>query len=139
MAFSIPIAPAFAFRPFALDSEYMEPLPGEPDPSGGTPGPGCGTQTSPKQDTASRQRLAPLYRVLIHNDAVTTMEFVVLVLERVFKKDTRAAIEIMMTAHNTGVALVAVLPLEQAELRVDQAHSLARTEKFPLTFTYEPE
>ena len=45
----------------------------------------------------------------------------------------------MFTAHNTGVALVTVLPLEEAELRTEQAHSLARTQKFPLTFTYEPE
>ena len=84
-------------------------------------------------------RQAPQCRVLIHNDDVTPMDFVVCVLLEVFKKNEADAIEIMLTAHSTGVALVAVLPLEEAELRVDQAHSMARTAKYPLTFTCEPE
>ena len=94
-------------------------------------------RTHQKPDTTAR--LVPLYRVLIHNDDVTTMEFVVHVLQKVFQKDLEEAVRIMLTAHRTSVALVAVLPLEQAELRMDQAHSLARTAKFPLTFTCEPE
>lgn len=111
-----------------------------PDPSkDGSPTAPCETQARPEQDTASRQRLTPLYRVLIHNDDVTPMDFVVIVLIQVFKKDMREAHEIMLEAHGAGTALVTVLPLEQAELRVDQAHSLARTAKFPLTFSYEPE
>ena len=89
--------------------------------------------------TDSAARLAPLYRVLVHNDDVTTMDFVVRVLQTVFHKPPGEALEIMLTAHQTGVALVAVLPLEHAELKVDQAHSLARAAKFPLTFTCEPE
>jgi ATP-dependent Clp protease adaptor protein ClpS len=90
-------------------------------------------------ETKDKVRLAPQYRILIHNDDVTPMDFVVYVLMSVFKKNVEEAADIMLTAHNTGVALVAVMPLEQAELRVDQAHALARTAKFPLTFTYEPE
>jgi ATP-dependent Clp protease adaptor protein ClpS len=90
-------------------------------------------------DIKDQVRLAPQCRVLIHNDDVTPMDFVVLTLLEVFKKNEADAIEIMLTAHNTGVALVAVLPLEEAELRVDQAHSKARTAKYPLTFTCEPE
>jgi ATP-dependent Clp protease adaptor protein ClpS len=98
-------------------------------------------RTEVKTDAATEDqtRLAPLYKVLIHNDDVTTMEFVVYVLQEVFKKPLQEAVEIMLTAHETGVALVAVLPLEQAELRVDQAHSLARAAKYPLALTYEPE
>jgi ATP-dependent Clp protease adapter protein ClpS len=45
----------------------------------------------------------------------------------------------MLQAHQTGTALVAVMPLEVAELRIDQAHSMARTAKYPLTFSCEPE
>ena len=45
----------------------------------------------------------------------------------------------MREAHDTGVAFVAAFSFEQAEFRVEQAHSLARTNKFPLTFTYEQE
>lgn len=90
-------------------------------------------------DTSEKTRLAPQYRVLIHNDDVTPMDFVVHVLVSIFRKELQDAFETMLTAHNTGVALVAVMPLEQAELRVDQAHAMARTQKYPLTFTYEPE
>ena len=92
-----------------------------------------------KKVTDARPRLAPLYRVLVHNDDVTTAEFVVYILMDIFKKNVSDAAEIMTTAHNSGVALVVVLPLEEAELRVEQAHSKARTAKYPLTFTYEPE
>ena len=93
----------------------------------------------PKQITEIKPRLTPMYKILIHNDDVTPMEFVVYVLMEVFKKNIQDAAEIMIVAHKTGVALVTVLPLEQAELRSQQAHSLARTQKFPLMFTYEPE
>ena len=51
----------------------------------------------------------------------------------------RDALAHLLEAHRTGVALVAVLGWEQAEHRVGQAHSLARTRKYPLTFTIEPE
>ncbi len=89
--------------------------------------------------TVVKPRLTPLYRVLIHNDPVTSMDFVVHVLVSVFSKDFVEAMQIMLAAHEGGVALVAVLPLEQAELRVDQAHALARARKYPLTLTFEPE
>jgi ATP-dependent Clp protease adaptor protein ClpS len=85
-----------------------------------------------------KPRLTPMYRVLIHNDSVTSMEFVVEALMRFFGKSGAEAVDIMMEAHQSGVALVAVLPLEQAELRVEQTHALARTRKYPLTLTYEP-
>jgi len=88
--------------------------------------------------TEQKPKLAPHYRVLIHNDDVTPMDFVVGVLREIFKKGVTDAMQIMLTAHFTGVALVVVLPLEEAELRVQQAHSVARTAKYPLTFSYEP-
>ncbi len=93
----------------------------------------------PEITTQQVPRLTPRYRVLIHNDDVTPMDFVVHVLLAVFKKEIQDAMEIMITAHKTGVALVVVLPLEEAELRIEQAYSMSRTQKFPLTFTCEPE
>ena len=74
-----------------------------------------------KEDTQVTPRLAPRYRVLVHNDEVTTAEFVVDVLIGIFKKDVNEAVSIMETAHHSGVALVVVLSLEEAELRVEQA------------------
>ncbi|MGD0090714.1 MAG: ATP-dependent Clp protease adaptor ClpS [Planctomycetota bacterium] len=95
----------------------------------------------PQQATVVKEevRLAPLYRILVHNDDVTPMDFVIRMLLEVFRKNEADAVEIMLKAHTSGVALVAVLPLEEAEFRVDQAHAQARTAKYPLTFTYEPE
>ncbi|HYF51269.1 MAG TPA: ATP-dependent Clp protease adaptor ClpS [Planctomycetota bacterium] len=94
-------------------------------------------KTVPEQE--QQTRLTPRYKVLIHNDDVTPMEFVVKVLQEIFKKSLFESTQIMLKAHFTGVALVTVLPLEEAELRIEQAHSMARPRKYPLTFTCEPE
>ena len=96
-------------------------------------------KTQQDQETRSRTQHAPRYRVLIHNDDVTPMEFVVSTLRSVFHKRMTEAVTIMLRAHTTGIAHVDTLPLEQAEFRVDQAHSLARVQKLPLKLTYEPE
>lgn len=95
------------------------------------------TETIPvtREDT----KLAPLHRVLLHNDDVTPMDFVVRVLVDVFKLEIPKAFEIMLEAHHGGVALVVVEPLERAEFHVDQARSLARPRRYPLSFSIEPD
>ena len=95
--------------------------------------------TRPAEKSKDKPRHAPLYRVFIHNDGVTPMDFVVHILRTNFQKPEEEAIQIMLKAHHTNIAHVATLPLEQAEFRVDQTHSLARAHKFPLKMTYEPE
>ena len=90
-------------------------------------------------DVISQTELAPRYRVIIHDDDVTPMDFVVGVLVDIFRLDMNGAAAVMLEAHNTGAALVGVWPLEQVEFLVDRAHATARTAKYPLTFTYEPE
>jgi ATP-dependent Clp protease adaptor protein ClpS len=87
--------------------------------------------------TQAQPRVAPRYKVLIHNDDATPMDFVVEVLQQIFERSFQVAVEIMYEAHNAGVALVVVLGFEQAEFKVDRAHSLARTAKYPLTFSIE--
>jgi len=91
-------------------------------------------ETTPEHDTA----LAPRWKVLLHDDPVTAFEFVRSMLERVFDQPASQALRITREAHETGVALVEVLPLEQAEFRRDRAHSLARAQGYPLTLTLEP-
>ena len=93
--------------------------------------------TDPEE--AVRIHLAPRYRVLLHNDDTTPFDFVVGILRRIFHVDFAQATRITFEAHTSQVALVVVLALEEAEARVDRAHSLARTQKHPLTFTIEPE
>jgi ATP-dependent Clp protease adaptor protein ClpS len=98
-----------------------------------------GTQTVTEPVTDSETKLSPLYRVLIHNDDVTPMDFVVRVLIQVFRLDEGRSVDVMMEAHTKGVAHVVTEPLEQAEFHVDQTRSLSRARHYPLTFSIEPE
>ena len=88
--------------------------------------------------TDSKTRLCPMYKVIMHDDDKTPMDFVVGILIQVFNKELEEAAMIMLEVHNTGQALAGVYALEHAELKVDQTHSLARASKFPLTCTIEP-
>jgi ATP-dependent Clp protease adaptor protein ClpS len=79
------------------------------------------------------------YRVIIQNDDVTPMDFVVLVLRIFFGLAYEQALEVMLIAHNEGRARVATLPYEEAKERVYNAHSAAREAGYPLTFYLEPD
>lgn len=81
----------------------------------------------------------PRYRVLIHNDDVTPMDFVVHVLRRIFELSAPEALDVMYTAHYSGIALVQVLPKSEAEKRIAKAQFAAGLEGYPLKFTMEPE
>jgi ATP-dependent Clp protease adaptor protein ClpS len=92
-----------------------------------------------EEDTEQETAEEPLYRVLIHNDEVTPMDFVVTVLRNIFKLSAPAAVEVMYTAHHTGLALVQVLPKAEAESRIAKAQFAAGMEGYPLKFSMEPE
>jgi ATP-dependent Clp protease adaptor protein ClpS len=83
--------------------------------------------------------LEPLFRVVIHNDTVTPMDFVVLVLTSVFYLGLDRASEVMLKAHMTGQAYVQTLPKSEAEKRINKAHFAARFEGYPLQFSIEQE
>ena len=91
------------------------------------------TKTKPK--TAK----PPMYKVLLLNDDYTPMEFVVHVLERFFAINHQAAIEIMMTVHKKGAAVVGVFSHDIAETKVTQVMDLARKHEHPLQCTMEKE
>ena len=90
------------------------------------------------EETGAEEQLAPLYKVLIHNDDITPFDFVIRVLREIFKLGFVRAFAITLEAHNRGVALVVVEPREHAEFHVEQAHSLARGRNYPLNFSIEP-
>ena len=85
------------------------------------------------------EELARPYRVIIHNDHVTTFDFVIAVLVTIFELPANRAIEVTYEAHNKGNAYVATLPLEEAKSKVYKAQYIARENGFPLSFTIEPE
>jgi ATP-dependent Clp protease adaptor protein ClpS len=80
---------------------------------------------------------APLYRVIIHNDEITPMDFVVGVLLQIFLLSGPRALQVMYTAHVHGSAYVQTLPKPEALLRVHRAELAARLQGFPLTFSVE--
>ena len=80
-----------------------------------------------------------LYKVLMLNDDYTPMEFVVYVLERFFNIGRERAVQIMMTVHNKGIAVVGVYPFEVAETKVTQVMDCARSNQHPLQCTMEKE
>lgn len=87
----------------------------------------------------TRTEKPPRYKVLIHNDDYTTMEFVVMVLERVFRHSPASARRLMIAIHNSGYGVAGVYAKEIAETRVEQTIALAREAGHPLQCTMEPE
>ena len=78
-----------------------------------------------------------MYRVLLHNDDYTTMEFVVEVLVHIFRKTIEDATRIMLNVHEQGVGVCGVYTFEVAETKVDTVHSIARDHGFPLKCSME--
>lgn len=83
--------------------------------------------------------LEPMYTVIIHNDDVTPMNFVVEVLKQIFFLGNDRAAEIMLAAHVKGSAYVQTLPRIEAEKRVQRAHQAAGMQGYPLHFSIERE
>lgn len=81
----------------------------------------------------------PLYKVLLHNDDYTTMDFVVYVLMNVFHRSENDAINIMLAVHQQGVGVAGVYTREIAETKINQVHNLARAQEYPLLCTMEEE
>jgi ATP-dependent Clp protease adaptor protein ClpS len=90
-------------------------------------------------DQAEETEEESMWRVIIHNDDVTPMEFVVMILQRIFELLPLQAEHVMFVAHYTGMAYVCTLPLSEAKSRVGKAHFAAQLEGYPLRFTIEPE
>jgi ATP-dependent Clp protease adaptor protein ClpS len=97
--------------------------------------PGVVTQTRPKE----RLKKPPLYKVLLHNDDYTTMEFVVWILMTVFHHDEATASGIMLHVHKNGIGVAGVYPRDIAETRAARVEGLARAHEFPLRCSVEEE
>ena len=80
-----------------------------------------------------------LFKVLLHNDDYTTMEFVIIVLKKVFYKTDTEATHIMLNVHKKGKGKAGVFTYEIAETKVSQVHSYAESHNHPLKCSMEPE
>ncbi|MBW2604194.1 MAG: ATP-dependent Clp protease adapter ClpS [Deltaproteobacteria bacterium] len=80
-----------------------------------------------------------MYKVLLHNDDYTTMEFVVEILMIVFSKSPEDAVRIMLNVHHKGIGICGVYTYEVSETKMNAVHTLARQHGFPLKCTMEKE
>jgi ATP-dependent Clp protease adaptor protein ClpS len=77
----------------------------------------------PETDTETQTRRQPPYAVILHNDDYNGMDFVMLVLQKVFGYTEQKCFVLMVEAHEKGRAVVWVGALEVAELKADQIRS----------------
>jgi ATP-dependent Clp protease adaptor protein ClpS len=91
------------------------------------------------EETESKTKLErpPLYKVFLHNDDFTSMEFVVFILQTVFNHGESDAVRIMLNVHRQGIGLAGVYTYEVAEMKVDKVASIAQANEFPLLCTME--
>ncbi len=78
-----------------------------------------------------------LYKVIIHNDNYTTMDFVVSIIRIVFHKAAAEATRIMLQVHNKGYGIAGVYTYDTALTKINQVHAMAKAKEFPLHCSYE--
>jgi ATP-dependent Clp protease adaptor protein ClpS len=79
----------------------------------------------------------PMYKVLLHNDDYTSMEFVIAILIGVFQKTSPEATRIMLNVHEQGIGVAGIYTREICETKIEKVHSLARQREFPLRCSME--
>lgn len=97
------------------------------------------TVTEKKTKNSSRIKEPKKYKVIVCNDDVTPVEFVIAMLMSVFRYDQEAAVQLTLKVHNAGSAVAGIFTHEVAEQKTIDATNLARTNGFPLIIKTEPE
>lgn len=80
-----------------------------------------------------------LYKVLLHNDDYTTMDFVVLVLQKFFNMTYQEAEKVMLKVHYEGIGICGIYTYEIAETKRVKVSQYAKENKHPLLCTIERE
>jgi ATP-dependent Clp protease adaptor protein ClpS len=104
--------------------------------SSGVPGHG---ETDSITELDQKVKLPKRYKVILHNDDYSTMEFVIFVLQRVFGKSPEQAHALMLKVHMEGAAVCGIYTFEIAESKTAKVTQLAREHGHPLKCTYEEE
>lgn len=114
-----------------LDDIRFNPIFSEEDDVDGDSGIATAVKRKVKKPT--------LYKVLLHNDDYTTMEFVVFILQSVFGKTSDEATAVMLKVHKEGHGICGVYTYEIAETKAQKVADLAKEDGHPLLCTVEPE
>jgi ATP-dependent Clp protease adaptor protein ClpS len=101
------------------------------------------TQIENHRDTVLDRQAAklappPMYQVVLLNDDYTPMDFVVIVLQRIFGKNEDEAARIMLKVHHEGRGVCGVYPRDIAATRVEMVRQLAHARQHPLQCVMEP-
>ena len=99
------------------------------------PGDESGVVTATR--TERKLKKPKMYKVLLHNDDYTTMEFVVYILQGIFHRSETDAVQIMLHVHKNGLGVAGVYTREVAETRITQVEALARSHEYPLRCSME--
>ncbi len=95
-------------------------------------GRGDGTGTAVETRTKTKLKKPRMYKVLLHNDDYTTMEFIVFILQGIFHHSESEAMQIMLHVHKNGIGVAGVYTREIAQTRITQVEALARQHEYPL-------
>src|SRR3982750_869866 len=90
-------------------------------------------------ETKTKLEKPKLFKVILHNDDFTTMDFVVFVLQYVFNRTEPEAFTVMLKVHNEGAGIAGIYPYEIANMKSEKAMNLARSREYPLLCTVEEE
>src|SRR4051812_6890900 len=93
----------------------------------------------PVTEAEEKVEKPPLFKVLLHNDDYTTMDFVVFVLQSIFNMAEDQAFRVMLNVHVQGIGIAGVYTYEIAEMKVAKTTALAQEHEFPLLCTMEKE
>ena len=93
----------------------------------------------PVAESEEKTEEPSLFKVLLHNDDYTTMEFVVMVLMKFFHKTETEATHIMLSVHHKGHGIAGAYTKDVAETKIAQVHDYAKEHGMPLRLTAEPE
>lgn len=96
-------------------------------------------QSRVKERQGTKLKEPRRYKVIMHNDDFTTMDFVVMVLVQVFLKSQQDAEALMLQVHRSHKAVVGIYSYDMATSKVKKATTMARSHGFPLRLTVEPE
>lgn len=95
--------------------------------------------TRPDVSSDIATKIESRYRVLIHNDNVTTFEYVINILGDIFMLSSELAEHVAWTTHEKGAAVVVIRPRPEAQNLSKVANSRSRGDGYPLTFSTEPD
>ncbi len=112
-----------------------QPRMGAPEHGGGSDSERFGDVMLAEPKTKTKR--PPMYKVILLNDDYTPMDFVVVVLEQIFRKTHEAALQLMLEVHKKGAALAGIYTRDVAETKVDQVVEYARINEYPLQCTME--